>query len=228
MAVRALAMSTATGDVGRAPPERAWLGALERPDQALDGFQLEQVANGAAGQLEQAVAVVLGGDAHERAREARGRALGAGTGAEGLDRRAQRRYRGSQLFPLGAGQRPADVDQRTPVAEREGERSGRIGQVRVEVERVHDGVVSVLRLQAQLLAVLGVERQLGVLREGAAQGLQEGVVELAGRATAAEGAGDDLTEPARIRFRRTTDCRGHVQNGTIRLGNRFARRSDGP
>ena len=73
-----------------------------------------------------------------------------------------------------------------------------------------------LRLQAQLVAVLGVQREPGVLGEGVAQGLQEGVVELAGRATAAEGARDDLTEPARIRVRRAADWGGHVQNGTIR------------
>ena len=105
--------------------------------------------------------------------------------------------------------RPTSISaRRSPSAN--DERAGRIGQVRVEIQGVDDGVVPVLRLQAQLLAVLRVERQLRILRERVAEGLQEGVVELAGGATAAEGAGDDLTEPVRIRVRRSTHGRGHL------------------
>ena len=113
--------------------------------------------------------------ARMRARDASSRSR-CGPGPEGLDRRAQRRHRGAELVPLRAGERPADVDQRAPVAERERERPRRIGQVRVESSVWTTRVVPVLRLQPQLLAVLGVEGEAGILREGVAQGHEEGVV----------------------------------------------------
>ena len=114
-------------------------------------------------------------DAHERARQARGRALGRGRGCRASrSPRAAPHHGRRQLLPLVAlNGRPMSISA-TPVAEREGDRSGRSDQVRVE------GRACGRRCRAPCcacsrswLAVLGVEGEPGVLREGVAQGLEE-------------------------------------------------------